>query len=148
MIRYSKADRQQAARLYKKGWGYKRIADVIGCYPSTIKQWVEAAKLEKHPGPAHTAEKRRAAITLYEKNPNMSLEEAAFHMGVNGVTLSRWIKADGIAIHPQQRVRRVFDHEAIRKDLSKGMVGVEVALKHKCSESLVSRIKGKNEEAK
>lgn len=140
---YSDASRKQALRLYREGWGYAKVAEVIGCYPTTIRDWVEAAGVEKHPGPARPAQLRRRAIVAYkEANGKKSISEVAKKFGIHGSTLSRWLAKHGIR-KQKPRKPNSFDHEAIARDLESGMLGVDVALKHGCSESLVSNIRKK-----
>jgi len=140
--RYSDSSRKQALRLYEKnGWGYAKIAEVIGCYPSTIRDWVEAAGLKKHPGPAHSGQLRRRAITAYKNaKDEKSVSEVAKEHGVHVSTLSRWLAKHGIR-RKSPRKPNSFDHDAIAKDLKSGMLGVDVAVRHGCSESLVSNIR-------
>lgn len=141
--RYSQADRRQALRLHKRGWGYLRIAEIIGCYPSTIKKWVERAKLKKHPGPAHSEKIRRKAISAYERAAGKkSVTVVASEHGIHVSTLSRWLSKSGVR---RKKARRphAFDHAAIAAELKSGKLGVDVALSHGCSESLVSNIRKK-----
>jgi transposase-like protein len=144
---YSQADRRQALRLHKKGWGYLRIAEIIGCYPMTIKRWVERANLKKHPGPAHSAKVRQKAIAAYKRATGktkiaVSLSGLAKEHGVHVSTLSRWLSKSGIR-HKKARRPHAFDHAAIEAELKAGKSGVDVALSHGCSESLVSNIRKK-----
>ncbi len=133
---YSNVERKQALRLHHKGWGYNRVADVIGCFPSTVKKWVEAAGQEKHPGPKHPKRKRDAAISYYKKN-GVSVAEAAKRSEIHRVTLARWLREENIEMKVSKgRVSR----EDVLADISAGMKKKDIAEKHKCSESWVYRI--------
>lgn len=87
---YSAAQRAKAKRLYKKGWGYGRIAGEIGCFPSTVRKWIKGGEITPHPGPKHSDAKRKAALAYYAKN-DVSITAAAKHVGVHRKTLGRWI---------------------------------------------------------
>lgn len=134
---YSKADRRQALRLHRKGWGYSRIADVIGCFPSTVKKWVEAAGLPKHPGPKHSNSTRKLAIDWY-KNNDASVSLVAVKFKVHPRTLSRWLKEEGVTIRPIQGI----DRNAVLRDIRSGMKKKDIAKKYDCSESWIYRIQG------
>jgi transposase-like protein len=116
--RYSEPTRKQAIRLYEKnGWGYAKIAGVIGCYPSTIRDWVEAAGLKKHPGPAHSGQLRRRAVMAYKNaSGDKSVSEVAREHGVHVSTLSRWLAKHGVR-RKKARKANSFDHKSIAKDL-------------------------------
>lgn len=132
---YSKANRRQAVRLYKSGWGYGRIAQVIGCFPSTVKKWIEAAGVPKHSGPKHGQKLRRLAIDWYAKN-DVSINAAAKRWNIHPRTLSRWLQEDGVEI----RSPKGTDRSAILKDLASGMKRKDIAAKYGCSESWVYRV--------
>ena len=133
---YSKTDRNQALRLHRKGWGYNRIAEIIGCFPSTIKKWVEAAGQTKHPGPQHPKRKRDAAIKYYEKN-DVSMVDVAKKFEIHPRTFARWIREEKVEMRaPKAKVNR----KDVLADISAGMKRREIAEKHKCSESWVYRI--------
>jgi uncharacterized protein YjcR len=132
---YSKADRRQALRLHRKGWGYARIADVIGCFPSTIKKWIEAEGVPKHPGPKRSDQDRRRAVDWYRNN-SVSVSAAASRFGVHSRTLSRWLREDGVPIHTAKGV----DRNAILNDIRAGMKKKDIASKHGCSESWVYKV--------
>ena len=134
---YSKAERRQALRLHRKGWGYSRIAEVIGCFPSTIKKWIEAAGQPKHPGPKYPDAERKLALEWYKKN-DVSVSVAAKEFQVHPRTLSRWLKDDGVAIRNPHGI----DRGAILQDIRSGMKKSDIAKKYNCSESWVYRIQG------
>ena len=132
---YTDKDKKQALKLHKKGWGYARIAKVIGCYPSTVKRWVDDSPQKSHPGPAYSEKVKKAAIDYYKDN-KVSIRRAAKEHGVSPKTLSRWLDAECIVPRTHSRVGR----EGIIADLKAGMSKVNVARKHKCSESWVYRV--------
>lgn len=133
---YTNEDRKRALRLHKKGWGYSRIADVIGCFPSTVKKWVDAAGVPKHDGPAHSEKKKRDAVAYYKKNM-VSIKKAADHAGVHPRTMARWLRQEKVKMRKNEgRVGR----KGILADLKKGMTKRLIAKKHGCSESWVYRV--------
>lgn len=133
---YSDDDRAHALKLHRKGWGYNRIADVIGCFPSTVKKWVEKAGQAKHPGPKYPDAKRRKSVEYY-KNNKVSIREAAERAGVHPRTMARWIREAKVKVREMEgRVGRA----GILADLKAGMSKREIAKKHKCSESWVYRV--------
>lgn len=134
---YSKADKRQALRLHRKGWGYSRIAEVIGCFPSTIKKWVEAAGQPKHPGPKYPPSKRKLALDWYKKN-DASVSVAASRFEIHPRTLSRWLKEEGVKLRTAQGI----DRAAVLEDIRSGMKKKDIAKKYNCSESWVYRIQG------
>ncbi len=133
---YSAADRRQALRLYREGWGYKRISEIIGCFPTTIKKWVIAAGQRKHPGPKHPRSKREVALRCYQIH-HISINDAARLFGIHPTTMSRWLHEEEVAIKgPRLRVNR----KGVLADIVTGMRKKDIATKHECSESWVYRI--------
>jgi len=133
---YTKEQRTKALRLHKKGWGYARIASDIGCFPSTVKKWVDSAGVAKHPGPAYSSAKKKAAVDYY-KNNTVSIKKAADHAGVHTRTMTRWLEESKVKTRTiEGRVGR----KGIIKDLKSGMSKRAIAKKHKCSESWVYRV--------
>jgi transposase-like protein len=133
---YSKDDRKRALRLHRKGWGYNRIADEIGCFPSTVKKWVEAAGQQKHPGPKYPKRKRDAAISHYQNN-DVSIVEVAKRFEIHPRTFTRWLREEKVKI---REPRSKIDRKGILADISSGMKKKDIAKKYKCSESWVYRI--------
>ena len=133
---YTKEQRSRALRLHKKGWGYARIASDIGCFPSTVKKWVDHAGSPKHPGPAHSTEKKKAALDYYKKN-TVSIKKAADHAGVHTRTMTRWLEEGKVKI---KKVEGRVGRKGIVRDLKAGMSKRAIAKKHECSESWVYRV--------
>jgi len=132
---YTNKQKKRALDLHKKGWGYARIAKVIGCYPSTVKDWVDDSPQKPHPGPAHSEKKKKAVIDYYREN-KVSIRKAAKEHGISPKTLSRWL--DGERIVP--RTHGKFSRKEIIEDIKSGMSKVDVARKHGCSESWVYQV--------
>ena len=131
---YPKAARKQALRLHKGGWGYKRIADVIECFPSTIKKWVEAAGQEKHPSPKYPKRKREMAVGHYADN-DVSIAATAKKFDVHPRTLARWLREENVEIKS-----KLISRKDVLADISAGMTKREIAEKYACSESWVYKI--------
>ena len=138
MIEYPAVNIRQALRLYKKGWGCKRISYIIGCYPSTVKRWVEKAGLDKHPGPAHPKALRKKLIAEYQRRTDMSLERLAREHGVGHESLRRWLRDAKVPIRSQRPT--MFNRDAILADIKEGLPKGDIASRHGCSESWVYRI--------
>jgi len=134
---YTKEDQERALGLHRRGWGYRRIAQVFGCAESTVKKWVENAGQEKNPGPAHDDKTRRASVNWYKKK-NVSIAEVAKRYNVHPKTLSRWLGEQGI---DARRRPTKFSRDAILLDIESGLSGASVARKHKCSQSYVSAVR-------
>lgn len=132
---YTKKERSRALRLHKKGWGYERISKEIGCFPSTVKKWVDASGQTKNPGPRHSDEKRNAAVDYY-KNNEVSIRAAARNAKVSPKTMARWLDDEDVATRVLWKVGR----KEIIKDLEAGMSKKAIAKKHNCSESWVYRV--------
>lgn len=140
---YTKTDHQSAIRLYKKGWGCLRISQVIGCSPSTVKKWVEAAiesgeDIKKHPSPKYSEDFRKKVIEEYIKRDNLSLKKVAEKNGISHHTLHRWLADAGVATRASQPNK--YDLEAIAADIESGLKRSDIAAKHGCSESWVYRV--------
>lgn len=138
--KYPTAVRKQAIRLYDKdGWGCKKIADTIGCTPSTVRKWIDQAGIHRHDGPAYSKEFREQVIADYQASDHMSLDNLAKEYEIAPHTLHRWLRDAGIRTRPQRP--RVHDRDAILADLKAGVLTKrEIAEKHGCSESWVYRV--------
>ena len=134
---YTKKERTRALRLHKNGWGYTRISKEIGCFPSTVKKWVEAKGQKKNPGPKHSDEKRKTAIAYYKDNV-VSIRAAADEAGISPKTMARWLSEATVVTRAWSKIGR----EGIVKDLKAGMSKKAIAKKHSCSESWVYRVQG------
>ena len=132
---YTKKERARALRLHKKGWGYARISKEIGCFPSTVKKWVDASGQTKNPGPRHSDEKRKAAIAYYKDNV-VSIRAAADEAGISPKTMARWLSEATVATRAWSKVGR----KGIVEDLLMGMSKKDIAKKYSCSESWVYRV--------
>lgn len=136
---YTEVERATALRLYKEGWGYLAISQVIGCYPSTVKKWVDKAGLKKHPGPAYPKSFRDKVIDTYVSCKHLSLDRIAKDHKVSPTTLHRWLAEAGVPTRPHRP--RVVDREGILEELKKGeLTRSQIADKFKCSESWVYRV--------
>lgn len=138
--RYSKEIRKQAIRLYEKeGWGFKKIADVIGCTITTVRKWIDDAGIDHHPGPSYTKAFREQVIADYQASDHMSLDALAKEYEISPATLHRWLRQAKVKTRPQRP--RVHDREKILEDLKSGeLTKKEIAEKHGCSESWVYRV--------
>lgn len=132
--RYSEEEKQRAIELYESGLGFWKVAKEFGCYPSTVKKWVEKAGVQKHSQNKHSDELKQKAVEYY-KTHDHSITDVGYIFGIAKSTLEKWIYEAGIA-----KGRFQFDHDKILEDL-KTMSGTDVAVKYGCSESLVSMIK-------
>jgi transposase-like protein len=135
---YSKADRSQALRLYKNGWGQLRIANVIGCYPSTVHRWLKDAKVKTRPGPSYSEKFRKKVIAEYLERTDLSMLKVARKNKVCQQTLHRWL--DEAKVTSRSTRPCVYDREAIVADIEAGMKKADIAKKHGCSESWVYRV--------
>lgn len=140
---YDAADRKTALRLYKNGWGCLRISQVIGCYPSTVKRWVDEAiatgvDIERHPAPNYSNNFRKKVIAEYLEREDLSLDNVAKKNKISPHTLHRWLADAGIATRSTKPPK--YDRKAIIADLEAGMKKAEIAAKHGCSESWVYRV--------
>jgi len=141
---YTSSDRRTAIRYYKKGWGCLRISQIIGCYPSTIKRWIERAiedgepGLEKHPPPNYPEKMKRRIIAEYLKRTDLSLDKVAKKNHIGPHTLHRWLEAAGVTTRGTRPA--MYDRDAILVDILAGMKKKDIAAKHKCSESWVYRV--------
>jgi len=140
---YTAADRKTAIRLYKKGWGCLRISHIIGCYPSTIKRWIEEAiakgeEIEKHPSPNYSEKFKKKVIAEYLKREDLSLDKVAKQNEIGPHTLHRWLEGAGVATRPTKPP--MYDRDAIIADIEAGMKKADIAAKHGCSESWVYRV--------
>lgn len=134
--RYSDAERKSALKLYKDGWGYLKIAQTLGCYESTVRKWVEKAGLKKHPKPDHPRQRRKAAVTFYQKS-DTTVAACAKKYKVSSKTMARWLRLAGVE---SRAPKSSFDRKQILQDLQT-MTGAAVAKKHGCSESYVSALR-------
>ncbi len=135
-VRYSDAEKKLALDLYRKGWGYLKIAQNFGCYESTVRKWVEKAGLKKHPKPDHPKRKRKNAVEHYEGS-DITVTGCARKYGVSIKTMARWLRLAGVEA---RRPKTTFDRKKIISDL-KTMSGAATARKHGCSESYVSALR-------
>ena len=140
---YTEADRKTAIRLYKEGWGCLRISQIVGCYPSTIKRWIEQAieageDIQKHSSPGYPAKFKKRVIAEYLKRKDLSLDKVAKKNEVSPHTLRRWLEAAGIVTRSTKPP--MYDRAAIIADIEAGMKKSAIALKHGCSESWVYRV--------
>ncbi len=136
MTKYSESDRKRALDLHRKQWGYDRVAQIIGCFPSTVKKWVEAAGQQKHPGPKYPKAKRDHILNWYKKN-DVTIQEVSSKFKIHPKTLSRWLREDGIAV---KNVSKIIDRKSVILDIKSGMKKKDIAKKYKCSESMIYRI--------
>ncbi len=134
--RYTDAQRKRAMKLYAKGYGYLRIAQIFDCTESTVRKWVEKAGLEKHPKPDHSKRKRRNAVHFYQ-NSDVTVTACARKYKVSTKTMARWLRQEGVEA---RKPKGIFDRKGILNDL-KGMSGAAVARKHGCSQSYVSALR-------
>ena len=141
---YTETDRKTAIRLYKKGWGCLKVSQVVGCYPSTIKRWIEHAiasgtpGLEKHPSPAHPEKFRKKVIAEYLARTDQSLKKVAVANGISHHTLHRWLEREGIMTRSCRP--KIYSHKKILEDIKSGMKKKDIAAKYGCSESWVYRV--------
>ena len=140
---YDTVDRRTAIRLYKKGWGCLRISQVVGCYPSTIKRWIDNAiakgeDIERHPPPSYPEKFKKRVIAEYLKREDLSLDKVAKKNKIGPHTLHRWLADAGIATRSTKPPK--YSREAILADLKAGMKRADIAAKHGCSESWVYRV--------
>lgn len=71
---------------------------------------------------------------------NKNITSLAKDIGIDRLTLTKWIEERGIFENDFTRLRK-FNHSEIIKDIESGMIGVKIAKKHGCSESLVSALR-------
>lgn len=142
---YSDAEKRQAIRLYKTtDWGCLKISQVIGCYPSTIKRWVEKAinrgepGLKKKPPPNYPEKFKKQVISEYLDRKDLSLRQVAEKNEISEHTLHRWLFDAGILTRGAKPVK--YDRDAILEDIKSGMQKKDIAAKHGCSESWVYRV--------
>lgn len=135
MVKYDEATKRRALQLRRRyRWGYKRIGEIIGCSHTTVKKWIIDAGLEKNPLPNHSEGIRKNSLAAIAGG--LEVWRAARKYGVSESTLRRWMKEDGVV-----KSRRRFDHKTILAELRAGRCGADVAARHGCSESLVSKVK-------
>lgn len=140
---YTESDHAAAVRLYKKGWGCLKISQVIGCYPSTIKRWIEdaiaaGADIKKNPAPDYPESFKGEVIAAYLEREDLSLLKVAKLFSIGSHTLRRWLDDSGTLT----RVTKppTYDRAAIIVDIASGMKKKDIATKHGCSESWVYRV--------
>lgn len=134
--RYSDKDKEYAIERHAEGWGYNKIADVLGCSPTTIRKWILDEGISPRSGPAIPNEIVKKAIDRYTEG-NESIAHIAREMGITPVTVSRWLNKNGVSIrHNTGRVNR----SEVLKDIKDGMKKEDIAKKHKCSVSNIYRI--------
>lgn len=138
MSTYTRADRQHAMRLYKKGWGYLKIANEIGCAASTVRKWVLAKGISPRPVSGYDDEFKKKVMDDYEASPDLSLEKVAKKHGVGAAALSRWLYADGRRVRPYRP--RIVSREGIIRDIKAGLPKSEIASRNSCSESWVYQV--------
>ncbi len=114
------------------------MSQIIGCYPSTIKGWIEDAGIKKNASPSYPKQFRKKVVAEYLARTDLSMKKVADKNGVNHHTLFRWLSDAGIV--PRASRPRMYDLEGIEADLTAGMTCPEVADKHGCSESWVYRV--------
>ncbi len=138
MTDYTEVDRNAAVRLHRKGWGYLKISQVIGCAPSTARKWILKAGVDTHSRIDHAKDTRAKAIEFYVAHPEISMKKVAVKHGVYPATLSKWLCAEGVARRPHRP--RMVSKEGILSDLKLGYSKKDIAQRNNCSESWVYRI--------
>ena len=138
-IKYSNEDKVRAVSLYRDDkWGFKRVAEELGCSIGTIRRWVDKAGIEHHSTPAYTAEFKEAVIADYKVSHHLSLDQLAKDYQISPNTLHRWLREAGVETRPQRP--RVHNVESILEDLRGGMTKKNIAEKNGCSESWVYKV--------
>lgn len=135
---YTTADRKTAYRLYRKGWGYLKISQIIGCSSSTVRKWIIAKGIDPRKVSGHPESLKAKATKYYLDNPELSMEKVAMKHGVTPATLSRWLHSSNATVRPYRP--RVVDRDGIIRDLKAGLPKKEIASRNSCSESWVYQV--------
>jgi transposase-like protein len=135
---YTNEDRKTVYRLHRKGWGYLKISQVIGCSPSTVRKWILQKGIEPREASGHSDDTKKAAMDEYVKRTDLSLDKVAKRHSVGPAALSRWLHDAGIPVRPTRP--RIISREAIVADLEAGLKKEDIARRNNCSESWVYRI--------
>lgn len=138
MASYTNKDRKAAYRLHRKGWGYLRISQVIGCSSSTIRKWILAKGIEPREVSGHPDSLKAKAIKYYVEHPELSMEKIAMKHDVGPATLSRWLYSAKVSVRPYRP--RIVDRDGILVDLKAGLPKSEIATRNNCSESWVYQV--------
>ena len=135
MPEYTQSDKKTAYRLHKKGWGYLKISDIIGCSPTTVRDWILGKGIKPRPASGHPKALKKKAVKYYDAHPELSMEKVAIKHEVGAATLSTWLKDAGVTVRPCRP--RIVNREGIIKDLEAGLPKKEIASRNSCSESWV-----------
>lgn len=132
--KFTEEEKKMAIDLYQSGLGYKKISKIVGCYPSTIKKWVEKLDLDKNQWPKHDDNIKQKVLDYYRNNES-TISDVSYIFSIPKSTIEKWICKAGI-----YKEKKKYDRNQIIEDI-KTMSGSDVAKKHGCSESLISLIK-------
>lgn len=142
---YTSKDRKAAIRLYKKGWGYLRISQAVGCCATTVKDWIDAAieegthGIERHKAPGYSKKFKDKVIADYlKRREEESLDKIARRHEISPATLRRWLDKKRIVTRSSRPP--VYDRKAIEADIDAKLPKAKIAEKHGCSESWVYRV--------
>jgi len=139
MMRYCQSEKDAAIRLYRKGWGYLRISQVVGCSASTIRKWIVASgECESSERSRRHPEDLKVKAVDYYLSEGLSLKRAALHFGVGEATLRRWVIQSGNITRKKRP--DVLDNKGILQDLRDGIPKAEIARRRSCSETWVYRV--------
>jgi|GEM_PF-5037759 len=138
--KYTDEDRKRAISLYRDDkWGFKRVANEIGCSMGTVRRWIDSAGIDHHPGPAYTPHFKDTVISDYKISDHISLDQLAKDYEISPQTLHRWLRGAGVETRSQRP--RVHNYESIIEDLKGGtLTKKEIAEKNGCSESWVYKV--------
>lgn len=140
--KYTQSDHKHAIRLYKKGWGFRKISQVIGCSMSTAKAWIDAAiedqsvDIERNDADP-LRDVRSHVVDEYRNKENLKINDLARKNKVHPNTVRNWLNKAGLL---QSQI--IYDRHAMLEDLNSGMAGKDVADKYGCSVSLVYKVRG------
>lgn len=141
MPEYTQSDKKTAYRLYRKGWGYLKISDIIGCSPTTVRDWILDKGIKPRKVSGHPESLKKKVIKYYVEHPELSMEKVAIKHEVGAATLATWLKDAEVTVRPYRP--RIVDQEGVLKDLKAGLPKKEIATRNSCSESWVYTVQRK-----